>query len=147
VSRLLGRLAGINLALLVALGVSLVLHDLLPPRRPPLDHSDCVLRARGSLAIASLPGAWTRACLYEIEDWSSGVAASAFPEFLLDDIYVVALILSGPGGQAEHAFFGAQRLQGEPHCIPVTPESRVVLRESWRNQAILGLAEGSDATK
>ena len=146
-SPLLSRLAGINLALVVTLGASAAVHALLPPRHPPLDDPDCVLRARGSPPIAALPGAWGQACLFELEDWASGVAKADFPEFLLEDIYVVALILSGPAGQARHAFFAAQRHQDEPHCIPVTPESRLVLRDHWKGQAILGLAEGSDATK
>ena len=146
-SRLLSRLAAINLAMVVALGAGLAVHHILPPRRPPLDDPACVLRTSGSLPIASVPGAWSQACLYELEDWSSGVAKIAFPEFLLDDIYVVALILSGPAGEARRAFFAAQRRRDEPHCIPVTPESRVVLRDRWRSQVVLGLEEGLAVTK
>ena len=146
-SRLLSRLVAINLAMVVALGAGLAVHRLLPPRHPPLENPACVLRTSGSLPIASIPGGWSQACLYELEDWSTGVAKAAFPEFLLDDIYVVALILSGPAGEARRAFFAAQRRRDEPHCIPVTPESRVVLRDRWRNQVILGLEEGPAATK
>ncbi len=99
-----------------------------------------MLRIRGSFPISLIPGRWTEACLYEITDWSERGLDRKFPEFLLHDSYVVALLLRGPGDQeAQFALWNALRDSIEPNCIPVGPETRVVRRDQWEVYLILGL--------
>jgi hypothetical protein len=138
-SRIVTFLVILNLGLGAVMAASLAIGPLRPAKRVPVDDADCALRTDGSFALSSVPGEWTEACLYEIQDWSKRKAKVEFPGFMLDDSYVVSLALRGPSGETQIPLWTAARHPGEPNCRPVTPQTKLVRRGQWRSTVVLGL--------